>query len=214
VIGWALGARSINLNDPTATAAAILQNESWFRFASVMDIASGAVYVGVTALLFYLLRPVSRSGSLLAAAFGTCGIAIGSTSWVARFASLVILNGGAPLSAFSTAQLETAALIALRLQFQVFMVGMIFFGAQCMIAGYLITRSRFIPKVLGVLLAVGGSTYVISSVTALMDPAVGNQLALLILPVAMIGEGSLTLWLLFKGVDTDGWKLQAKTAVA
>jgi hypothetical protein len=212
MVGWGIGTKLIAVNDPAVTAARILQNETLFRVGFVADLASGAVYVGVTALLFYLLSPVSHSSSLLAAAFGLTGIAIGGIAWIGRLTSLVILKTGGGLTAFSPEQLQATALLALRLQLQAFIVGMIFFGVQCMIAGSLIARSAFIPKVLGILLAAGGSIYVISSLIALIDPAMGERLTPLILPVAMIGEGSLTLWLLFKGVDTNRWKLQARAA--
>jgi hypothetical protein len=91
---------------------------------------------------------------------------------------------------------------------------MLFFGAQCAIAGSLIARSTFIPKLLGILLAAGGGCYVIASTASLMAPVVGQRLTMAILPIAMIGEGSLTVWLLLKGVDPDRWKSRATAAAA
>jgi hypothetical protein len=214
ILGFVFGIRPLRLNDPATTAAFIQQHDLVFRFASFMDIVAGMAYVGVTALLFYLLRPVNRSGSLLAALFGTCGIAIGGISWILRLASLGLLQGGVSLQAFSPLELQSAAAFALRLQAQVFIVGMLFFGAQCAIAGSLIARSTFIPKLLGILLAAGGGCYVIASTASLMAPVVGQRLTMAILPIAMIGEGSLTVWLLLKGVDPDRWKSRATAAAA
>jgi len=78
---------------------------------------------------------------------------------------------------------------------------MVFFGAQIICVGYLITRSSLIPRLLGVLLILGGSSYVINSFTNFLSPSIGSHLAPFIIPVAILGEGALTLWLLVKGVN-------------
>lgn len=202
IASFVIWSKLVRLGDAAVTAANILQNETLFRLGFVADLASGAFYVGVTALLFYLLRPVSRSGSLLAAFFGMYGIAIGGVGLVGRAIALVLLHGDPALSAFTTAQLQAAALITLRVQSQVFPIGMVFFGLQCAIVGYLITRSGYIPKALGILLALGGASYLLSSFATFMDPQLGARLGPFIMPVAVLGEGALTLWLLFKGVDS------------
>src|SRR5438105_3780199 len=150
-------------NDAVATATNILANESLFRLGFVADLMSGAFYLGVSVLLYYLLKPVSRILSALAAFFGLTGIAIGGVAWISHLAALVLLRGDQYLSAFTTGQLQVLALFALKLQMYVFSIGMVFFGVQCFVVGYLITRSTFLPRILGVLLALGGTSYVISS---------------------------------------------------
>ncbi len=77
---------------------------------------------------------------------------------------------------------------------------MVFFGAQIISIGYLITRSTLIPRILGVLLLLGGSSYIINSFTNFLSPGLGAHLSPFIVPVAILGEGALTLWLLVKGV--------------
>lgn len=214
ILGFVFGIRPLRLSDPAATAAIIQQSELLIRFGSLMDIAAAVAYVGVTALLFYLLRGVSRTGSLLAALFGTCGIAIGGISWILRYGALGLLQDNSTLQGFSALQLQSAVAYALRLQAQVFIVGMIFFGIQCITVGSLIARSGFIPRALGVLLTAGGASYVIASTASLLAPMLGQRLSMFILPVALIGEGSLTLWLLFKGVDLGRWESSRTTAAA
>jgi hypothetical protein len=199
IVSVVISSKLVKIDDAAATAANILQHESLFRLGFVADLASTAFYVGVTALLFYLLRPVSRSGSLLAACFGICGLAIGGVALVSHLASIGLLQGGPALGGLSTSQQQTAALIALRLQLQVFSIGMVFFGVQCVIAGYLITRSGYLPRALGILLALGGTSYLISCFVSFMSPDFGARLAPFILPMGLLGEGSLTFWLLFKG---------------
>ena len=199
-------------NNAAATAANILANESSYRIGFAFDLISGASYLGTTALLYHVLKPVSRSLSLLAAFFGLAGVAIGGVAWVSRLALLVLVHGDQYLSAFTTSQLQAMALAALKLQLQVFGIGMVFFGVQCISIGYLVARSTFLPHILGILLGIGGTSYVIASFASFLIPSFGAHLISFVLPVALIGEGSLTVWLLVKGVNLQRWKEQASAA--
>ena len=104
------------------------------------------------------------------------------------------------------------ALMSLRLSFQGFLISMVFFGFQCFLVGCLIVRSTFLPRILGVLLAIGGSSYIISSFATFLAPAFGARLSPFIVPLALLGEGSLTLWLLVMGVNEQRWKEQTSAA--
>lgn len=199
-------------DDAAATAANILANESLFRLGFVADLISGASYVGVTALLYGLLKPAGRSQSLLAAFFGLVGVAVGGVGYVNHLASLILLGGEPFLGAFTTSQLQAVALVAIKLQLQVFSIGLVFFGTQCLLAGYLIVRSTFLPRALGVLLAIGGTSYVSISFVNFLWPSLGARLTPFVMPVALIGEGALTVWLLAKGVNVVRWKERAGVA--
>jgi hypothetical protein len=134
----------------------------------------GAVcYLGVTVLLYAVFKPVDATLALFAAVCGVVGLASGGDT--------------APASPPS----ETA-----------FLVEMVFFGCQILTIGYLITRSNLIPRALGVLLMLGGASYLINSFTNFLAPGVGSHLMPFIVPIAVLGEGALTLWLLVKGVKT------------
>ena len=206
------GATLIVRNDAVATATNILAAERFYRLGFVADLIAGACYMGVTVLLYDLLKPVSRSVSLLAAFFGLGGIAIGAATSLVRLAPLVLLRSDQYLSTFTPNQLQTMALAALRLYEQAFLIAMVFFGLQCVLVGCLIVRSTFLPRILGVLLALGGLSYVISSLANFLAPAFGARLAPFIVPAAILGEGSLTLWLLLVGVNAQRWNEQASTA--
>jgi uncharacterized protein DUF4386 len=210
--GFIAGAPLIVANDEAATAANILANESLYRLGFVANLISGLSYVGVTLFLYYVLKPVSRSLSLLAAFFGLAGVAIGGAAWVSQITPLVLLHGDQYLSAFTTNQLQAMSMVALKLQLQVFFLGMVFFGIQCILMGYLVAQSTFLPRLLGVLLGIGGTSYVIASFANFLIPSFGARLIPLIMPVALIGEGSLTVWLLVKGVNIQRWQEQASVA--
>jgi hypothetical protein len=209
MVGFMTGGPLIAANDATATAANILAKESLFRLGFAADLISGLAYVGVTAFIYYLLRPVSRSLSLVGAFFGLAGVAIGGASWVIHLTPLLLLHGDQYLTAFTTSQLNAMSLAALKLQAQVFPIGMVFFGIQCISIGYLVARSTFLPRVLGLLLAIGGTCYVIVSLSNFLAPSFGPHLVPFLMPVALIGEGALGLWLLVKGVNVQRWNEQA-----
>src|SRR5437764_10949604 len=176
VFGFVAASALIAGDDAAATAKNILANESLFRLGFAADLISGVSYVGVTALLYYVLKPVSRSLSLLAAFFGLAGVAIGGASWVIHLAPLLLLHGDQYLTAFTTSQLQAMSLAALKLQLQVFPIGMVFFGIQCISIGYLVARSTFLPRILGILLAIGGTCYVIASFANFLIPSFGPHL--------------------------------------
>src|SRR5206468_1533895 len=209
VVGFVAGAPLIVANDAAATAANILAKELAFRFGFVADLVSGLSYVGVTAFIYCVLKPVSRSLSLLGAFFGVAGVAIGGASWVIHLTPLLLLHGDQYLTAFTTGQLQAMSLAALKLQLQVFPIGMVFFGIQCISIGYLVAQSTFLPRILGVILAIGGTCYVIASFANFLAPSFGPHLVPFMMPVALIGEGSLGLWLLVKGVNEQRWNEQA-----
>jgi hypothetical protein len=212
IVGFIAASPLIVANDAAATAANILANESLYRLGFAFDLISGVSYLVTTVFLYFVLKPVGRSLSLLAAFFGLAGVAIGGVAWVSRLALLVVLHGDQYLSAFTTSQLQAMAMTAFKLQLQVFSIGMVFFGIQCISIGYLVARSTFLPRILGILLGLGGTSYVIASFANFLIPSFGPHLVPFVFPVALIGEGSLTLWLLVKGVNIQRWKDQTSAA--
>lgn len=207
VLAVTVESKLIDRGDAAATAANVLASESLFRLGVVADLFGGACYLGVTALLYVLLKPLSRSVSLLAAFNGLAGVAVGAVGSVCRLAPLLLL--GSHMNAFTAAQSQTLAMASLGLQAVGFQVAMVFFGLQCILVGCLIVRSGYLPRALGVLLAVGGSSYVFSSFASLLSPPFGALVFPFIVPAAIVGEGALTLWLLFKGVNVERWEERA-----
>src|SRR5436853_655821 len=141
IIGFVAGSALLARHDAAAIAANVLANESRFRLGFAADLISALSYLGVTGLLYHLLKRAGRSLSFVAACFGLAGIAIGGVGTVAHLTAIVLLHGDPHLSAFTTSQLQAIAAIALNLRWHVFTIGMVFFGVQVFIAGRLILRS-------------------------------------------------------------------------
>jgi hypothetical protein len=170
------------------------------------NLAASVCYIGVTVVLYDLLKVVSRTLSLIAAFLGLAGSAAGAASSLALLVPLIVLGKAQYSSAFSGDQLQALAFASLKLNGQGFNVSMQFFGFQCIAVGYLIARSTFLPRILGALLAIGGASYVISSFANFVAPPLGSRLSPFIIPAAVVGEGALCLWLLVMGVNLRNWE--------
>jgi hypothetical protein len=209
--GFALFAsgRLVVSGDAAATATNILAHEPLFRLGWAFNLITTACYIAVTALFYDLFKPVNRSLSLLAAFFSLVGCAIYALSSLFDLAPLVVLGGAQYLSVFKVEQLQALALMFLKLYGQGFNISLVFFGFYCPLIGYLIFRSAFLPRILGVLMAFAGLGYL-----TFLAPPLANYLSPYILAPGIIGEGALTLWLLVMGVNEQRWKEQASAAGA
>lgn len=187
--------------DAAATASNILAFETRFRLAFVADLIGSACYLWVTLLLYELLKPVSRTVSLAGACFGLTGVAVGTVISVNYLAPILLLQATQPLSAFDASQLRAEALVFLRLHREGYNVAMVFFGVQIVTIGYLLARSNIVPRLLSMMLIIGGSGYVAGSFANFLLLPFAPQLSRYVLLAAFIGEGSLTLWLLMRGID-------------
>lgn len=192
--------------DAAATARNILASESLFRLGFVADLIAGAAYLVVTVLLYDLLKPVSRILSLLAAFFSLVGVAIGAIVSLGHLGALLLLGGAHYLSVFDTAQLQAMALLSLKLHAQGANVGLIFFGLYCLVLGYLIYRSTFLPRTVGVLMTIAGLSLLTNGFLTFLLPALGSAVSIYILAFDGLGEISLALWLLVFGVNVQKWE--------
>jgi uncharacterized protein DUF4386 len=207
--GFALfvGGRLVVSDDAVATATNILAHKPLFRLGFAADLIAAACYIAVTALFYDLFKPVNRSLSLLAAFFGLVGCAIGALGSVFRLAPLAVLEGAPYLSVFKVEELQALALMFLKLHAQAYSISLVFFGFYCLLIGYLIFRSTFLPRILGALVAFAGLSWL-----TFLSPPLANYLFPYILAPVLLGEGSLTLWLLVIGVNEQRWKEQASAA--
>ncbi|PYQ10829.1 MAG: DUF4386 domain-containing protein [Acidobacteria bacterium] len=194
-----VGGRFVVSGDAAATAANILAHEPLFRLGVAADIIAAACYLAATLLVYDLLKPVSRNLSLLAAFFSLAGCAIGALGFLFHLAPLVVLGGAQYLSVFPLEQLRALA-------------SLIFFGLHCLLVGCLILRSTFLPRLVGALMVFAGLGWLTSSFVNVLSPLFGRYLFPYILVPGLLGEGSLTLWLLVIGMNVQRWEVQASAA--
>jgi hypothetical protein len=205
--------RMIVGGDAAATATNILAHERLYRMGAAAVLIYLLCDIAVALICYELLKPVSRSLSLLASFFRLAMVAILGANLLNLFAPLVLLKGASSLTAFKPDQLQALALVSLKLYDQVFFIGLLFFGFHCLLIGYLIYRSTFLPRFVGALMAVAGLCYLAHGVAKVLSPALAARLFTYLMPVGLPGELSLTLWLLAIGVDVERWKDQADAVV-
>jgi hypothetical protein len=200
--------------DAAEAASNILANETRWRLGFAADVVAATAYVAVSFLLYGLLRVVSRTLSLGAAIFGVLGSGVMAVNLLNLFAPLVILGDGGLASAFSPDQTAALARSALRLHGLGYSLSLVFFGLQLILLGYLILRSRFLPRVLGVLLPIAGLFGVVRGFAVFIAPTLASDLYLYAMASSLIAEGGLTLWLLVMGVNAQRWREQARAGFA
>ena len=206
------GNRLVVYGDAAATAANLLAHEALYRWVVTANLVAGVCYLVATVLVYALLKPVNRNISLLAAFFSLAGCAITGVGFVFSLAPLTVLGGTQDVSVFSVHQSQAMALTFLRLGAQAFYIGHVFFGLHCLLVGYLILRSTFLPTVVGALMVFAGLGWLTLSFANLLSPPFGRSLFPYALLPGMLGEGSLTLWLLAKGVNIQRWREQSGAA--
>ena len=159
-------------------ALAAVASGSLVVYRDALSLAATACYMVVTLLFYPLFKPVDSRLSLIAAVFSLVGGALGALS--------VFRLVPSPIKSVNP---------------------LVLFGVYCLLIGYLIFRSTFLPRVLGVFMAIGGLGWLTFASSTLADATTPYNLA-----PGILGEGALTVWLLAKGVDAQRWREQASTA--
>lgn len=205
------GISGIQLNASGAAAATankVLAHEALFQLGFALTLISIACYVALTALFYRLFRPVSRSLALIAAFFSLVGLAIQAFGSLFQLAPLVVLGGSPYLSVFNVKQLQALALLFLNLNAQTGYISLVFDGLWLLLIGYLIFRSTFLPRILGVLMPIAGLCYLTNSFANFLSPEFAAYLVPYIL-IPGVAEILLAVWLFVMGVNAQRWKEQA-----
>lgn len=197
--------RLIVSGDAAATASNILAFQRLFRTGLAADLVNCALDVAVAVILYVLLKPVSRNLALLAALLRITADTILGFDGILHLAAVVILGGGEYLKVFSPQQLDALAYLSLKLHGQGYNISLVFFGFGCGVLGYLIYRSTYLPRLIGVLLVVTGLCYLFHSFAAIVAPQLSASLYPWTLLPGFISEVTLCVWLIAKGVNVPRW---------
>jgi hypothetical protein len=187
--------------DATATAANITAAEWLFRLGFASDLVAFMADAAIAMLLYVLLRPVNKPLSLMAASFRLLAHpAIGSINLLNHFGVLLLLDGSDSLTVFETDQLHALASLLLGAHGIGYLIGGAFFGVHLLFLGYLLHKSDYFPPVLGVLLLVAALGYLTESFGNFLFPEYAEIYVWGVAVPAVVGEVSLCVWLLSKGV--------------
>jgi Domain of unknown function (DUF4386) len=192
-------------------ASNIVVSEWLWRISIAGDLILLVCAVALTLILYVLLRPVNKNLALLAVFFNIVELPIEAASKLCLFAALFLSGNADYLKAFQPHQLHALVKISLKLHDYGFGIDLVFFGFACLVYGYLLFRSGYFPRALGVLMAIAGLSYLTNSFTLILAPAYAGAI-FFILVLALIGELSLCLWLMVKGVNVPKWNEKARLA--
>ena len=158
-------------------------------------------------LVFYvLLSPVNRNIALSALLSNVVQTAVLVANKLNLLIPVFLLGADEYLKAFTPQQLHALAYVSLKTHDQGFGLGLIFFGMTCIASGYLIIRSEYLPKVLGMGMQLAGVCYLLNSFAQLLFPALAPRLFPAILLPPFVAELSMALWLLARGVNVPKWR--------
>jgi len=197
----------IVFGDATATANNIKSSELLFRTGILSGLISNVIFVFLVLALYRLLKDISHKQAILMVTLVVISVSTGFVNTFNQIAALIILSGADFLSVFEYPQLESAAYVFLRLHSQGIEIIQIFWGLWLFPFGLLVYKSRFIPKVLGVLLIIAGCAYLLSSFTFLILPQYKAAISPLI-TLLEIGELPIIFWLLIVGAKAQSEERQ------
>ena len=195
--------------DATATAANIRNFDFLYRLGFAGFLVESLCDITLALILYALLKPVSKELSLLAAFLGLIGTALFAFAELFYFAPPLMMGSAGYLQTFSPDQLNALVLLSLKFYGYAGMIFTAYYGMGWIVRAYLIFRSGYLPKFLGVLMAIGGIGFVVRNFALILAPAYApGGLLLLMFPGGLL----LTAWLLLKGVDIQKWNAKVNAA--
>lgn len=193
--------------DAATTAANITSSASLYRLGLASELVMLACDIFVALALYVVFRGVNQSVALLAAFFRLVHASIVGVNLLNTYIPLHLLGGADYLGAFAPAQLQAMVLVFLDAHSYGYAIGLVFFGLQCGVLAYLILRSGYVPKVLGVLLTFAAFGYLADSFGRTLLASYADYetvFSIVVFAPAFLGELSFALWLLIRGVDVAG----------
>jgi Domain of unknown function (DUF4386) len=195
--------------DGAATARNIMAHELRFQLGFAASLIAVLFHIAWAYLFYDLFKAVNRRLSAFATCIILVGCAIQAVTCLLYLAPMLFLRGGDSMSAFTTPQLQQLALRFVALNGQAFDLYLVFFGFWCILIGYLIFQSGFMPRILGVLLAISGLGWAM-----FLAPPLAHHMFRYIAAASALGEIPLQFWLLVFGVNNERWHEQARLSMA
>jgi len=188
--------------DAATTASNIVASEALFRSAIVSHLIGQTIFILLPLVLYRLLKPVNKNHAVLMVVLVLVSVPITFINELNHFAALILLSGADYLSVFAVDQLHAQMMLFLELHEHGIAIALIFWGLWLFPLGYLVFKSGFLPKILGVLLMIGCIGYLIDALTSMMFP----DFDMTVSQFTFIGELLFPLWLVFKGVNVERWE--------
>jgi hypothetical protein len=188
----------IVFGDAAATAKNIMASEWQFRIGITGDLVSAVFFLLAAWALYVLLKSVNKDLALLFLLLNLGGSAVYSINLLNQFAAVLLLSGADYLKVFQTDQLQSLAMFFLNLHHNGYWIAQIFFGAWLFPLGYLVYKSGFLPKILGIVMMIHFVGWLTTFLQFFLFPGF-TAITYVTYPLGLISELGLTLWLLVMG---------------
>ena len=185
--------------DAATTARNIMAAEWQFRIGITGDLVSAVFFLLAAWALYVLLKSVNKNLALLFLLLNLGGVAVYSINLLNQFAAVLLLSGADYLQVFQADQLQALAMFFLNLHHNGYWIAQIFFGAWLFPLGYLVYKSGFLPRILGIVMMIHFVGWTMTTLQFFLFPGFG-VITYLTYPLGFISEFGLTLWLLIMGV--------------
>jgi hypothetical protein len=185
-------------NNAPATAGRILAHETLFRWGMLAETLGAVIFIGLALALYRLFYGVDRHCARQLVALVLVSSALGLVTVVFSAAALLVFRGGDPFSAFDAQTRQAVGMLLVRMRGQAYGINEMFWGLWLLPFGWLVVRSRFLPRWLGYWLLLDGVAWVVVSGTFFLAPDYSDALFRYLQPVFM-AELAAMLWLLIVG---------------
>jgi hypothetical protein len=189
--------------DAAATAREIAANETLWRWGVAVHLLYLVPAIVMNVLICGLFRAVEPTLARLALVFSVAGVMIEAASLLHLYVPLAMIEDSGALTALGEGQRQALSYLAIGLFDTGFGFALVFFAGFCVLIGALILRSRLIPRVIGALMVLAGSCYVVNTLALILSPELSDRLVPGILLPIGLAELSLALWLAVRGVQTE-----------
>ncbi|KAF0103133.1 MAG: hypothetical protein FD128_2292 [Hyphomonadaceae bacterium] len=187
-------------NNPAQTAQNIADNIGLWRLAAGADVFTIGLDIVVALCLYYLLKPTNPALSLLVAFLRIVSLAVLAIGVLSHFLPALLLDSGENLNVFSKEQLNAMGYLSLRLHNVTYHVCLILCGFYNLLMGYLLYKSDFFPKLIGIAIIICGACQFANSFTFFVALQIQDLIGDYALMPALLAELALTYWLIYRGI--------------
>jgi hypothetical protein len=195
------------------TAHNIQTHELLYRLGLAAHVLVTVTNIPMALIFYELFKVVNRRLALLDVFFSLVATAIEAASLLNQFTTVVLLSSSHYTSALPPAQLHALAYLPSDLSTTNYSIYTVFYGFDFIVVAYLVVKSTFLPRAIGVLLAIDALTYLVNGFATMLAPGVAAHLGAWVGLPTIVAEGSLCLWLLMAGVNAERWTARASAAL-
>lgn len=186
--------------DALATSRLIMEHEDRYRWGVIADLANFVLGIPILVILYRVFRERYPQLATTALCFALVQTAVNAINMIFQLVPLNLLNGDQLVQGMAVGDRAVMSALALQLQAQGYGIGLLFFGAYCIIVGYILFRGKYLPAGLAILYILAGVLYILNTLIMFLDHGFNNPWFIYMMLPIFLAELGLALWLVFRGL--------------